>query len=93
MNVRLQKQTQSVIKSMELRSEQQLKLQEAVEGLSTVVLTYYSTGLISYLLKATHSVGYLPVTPEIAVGGAVPLVFASIAFGVHKLKKNILRSS
>mmetsp|Transcript_8279 Transcript_8279/g.9783 ORF Transcript_8279/g.9783 Transcript_8279/m.9783 type:complete len:604 (+) Transcript_8279:158-1969(+) len=90
-NVRLQKQTQSAIESMEKRTVHQLKLQEAVEGLSTIVLAYYSTGLASYLLKAMHTAGYLAIQPEVAVGVFVPAAFLCIAFGIHRMKINIYK--
>lgn len=46
-----QKQSQLLLVSMEQRARQQVHLAQAVEGLSVAAITYYSMGLISYILK------------------------------------------
>ena len=43
----------------------QLLLQESVEGLSVVAITYYSTGVLGYLAKAVDKLGLLPVPQEV----------------------------
>ena len=46
-----QQQSQNLLASMEQRARQQVHLAQAVEGLSVAAITYYSVGLISYLLR------------------------------------------
>ena len=57
-----ERQTQALLASMDRRAKLQLKLQQTVEGLSLVVLTYYAVGLIGYMAKGLQSSGIaLPV--------------------------------
>ncbi len=46
-----QQSSQQLLGSMNERQAMQLKLQSTVEGLSVAAITYYITGLISYLAK------------------------------------------
>ena len=43
---------QALLKSMDKRHTQQLKISQAVEGLSIIAITYYAVGLIAYILAA-----------------------------------------
>ncbi|HBR95929.1 MAG TPA: DUF3422 domain-containing protein [Gammaproteobacteria bacterium] len=43
-------QNQKLLESMDQRAELQLRLQETVEGLSVVAISYYAVNLLSYLL-------------------------------------------
>ena len=43
-------QNQALLTSMDRRSDQQLKLQRTVEGLSVVAISYYAVSLMAYLL-------------------------------------------
>jgi uncharacterized membrane-anchored protein len=69
-------QQQALLESMDRRAKLQLRLQQTVEGLSVIVMTYYATGLLQYIAKGLHSrgvsldpdlVGLISV-PTIAVG-------------------------
>lgn len=51
-----QKQSQRLLVSMEQRARQQVHLAQAVEGLSVAAITYYSVGLISYILKGAPNI-------------------------------------
>jgi len=68
----------------------QLLLQECVEGLSVVAITYYSTGVLGYLAKAAYKLDMLPVSPDVAVGLSVPFLGAAVYFGLHRLKHGVL---
>ena len=46
-----ERQNQEVLASMNRRAQQQLKLQETVEGLSIAAVTYYVVGLVGYVAK------------------------------------------
>ncbi|MEW6694475.1 MAG: DUF3422 domain-containing protein [Pseudomonadota bacterium] len=52
----------------------QLRLQTTVEGLSIAAISYYVISLVLYGAKALKSAGLLPVSPELAAGGLIPLV-------------------
>jgi len=48
---RIENQNASLLRSMEQSSRLQLRLQQLVEGLSVVALSYYLIGLLGYMLK------------------------------------------
>jgi uncharacterized membrane-anchored protein len=86
----LEQQNRDLLESMNRRAEMQLRLQETVEGLSIVVLSYYTIGLISYVLKAAKEAGW-PVNPELLSGLAVPLVAGGIWLGMEWLRKVLIK--
>ena len=55
--VALEQQNAALLESMDKRAKLQLRLQETVEGLSVVVLSYYTVSLVGYLLKGAKAVG------------------------------------
>jgi uncharacterized membrane-anchored protein len=51
-------QNQKLLESMDHRAQLQLRLQETVEGLSVVAISYYALGLVSYLAEpVAHAAG------------------------------------
>jgi len=73
---------------MNRRAQLQLRLQETVEGLSVVVLSYYLVGLVSYALKALNKMG-LPLNPELLTGIAIPVVIVAVGWGMHRMRRNL----
>tara|TARA_Y100001978_G_C23295691_1_gene246906 strand:- start:89 stop:421 length:333 start_codon:yes stop_codon:yes gene_type:complete len=51
LQLNLQSQTRDLLASLEKSAARQLRLQSAVEGLSTVAIAYYAVGLISPTLE------------------------------------------
>lgn len=82
----LGEQNRRLLESSDRRARLQLRLQESVEGLSIVVITYYALGLIGYLLKGIGSLG-LHVDGEAVVGLAVPVVLLTVWAVVHGIRK------
>ena len=68
-----ERQNQLLLASMDKRAKLQLRLQEAVEGLSLAAILYYVAGLIGYGAKAVHSLG-VHVNPDLVVGLSIPVV-------------------
>ena len=68
-----EKQNQALLASMNRRAQLQLRLQQAVEGLSLAAIVYYVAGLVGYLVKGAKAAG-LPLDPELTVGLAIPVV-------------------
>lgn len=58
-DIALEGQNQDLLENMNSRSEQQLKLQQTVEGLSVVAISYYGLGLINYLFKGAEGAGLI----------------------------------
>jgi uncharacterized membrane-anchored protein len=83
-DVALEQQNRDLLESMDRRAKLQLRLQQTVEGLSVVVLSYYSVGLVGYLIKALYAAG-LPVDPDLLTGLSIPFVVAAVWFGIHRL--------
>ncbi len=75
-------QTQELLASMDRRAKIQLRLQETVEGLSVLVLTYYAVSLIVYMAKGVKELG-LMVPAELIGGASAPI----IAYGIYALNK------
>ncbi len=86
--VDLEDKNAGVLDAMNRRAAAQLRLQEAVEALSTVAMTYYGVGLIHYLAKGAEE-GGLPVNPTLIAGIATPVMFFGIWFGLRFIRKLI----
>ena len=87
----LQEQNQKLLASMEGRVRLQTRLQETVEGLSAVAISYYLVGLVAYVLKAVEKAGQ-PVDPTLATGLLAPLVLAGAYLVVRQIRKRVTRA-
>ncbi len=83
--ISMEKQSRDLLSSMDKRAHMQLRLQETVEGLSIVVLSYYLLGLVSYGLKAIKAAG-IKLDTELATGIAIPLVVGAVFLLVRRLR-------
>jgi uncharacterized membrane-anchored protein len=89
-DIALEEKNRDLLNSMNRRAELQLRLQETVEGLSVVAISYYLLGLIGYLAKGLKAVG-LPVDYDLAGLIGLPLVAAAVWLGVRRLRKAIAK--
>lgn len=83
-----ERQNRKILQSMNTRAAQQLRLQQAVEGLSVAAVSYYTIGLCSYVSKAAKYAG-LPINPDIATGIMVPIVVLTIWLGMRRMHRHI----
>ena len=87
-SVSREKQNQFILKSMDHRSNLQLRLQQTVEGLSVAAITYYVVGLVYYAAK-----GFLPktstLTPEYVAALAIPITLVLVGIGLHRIHKSL----
>lgn len=83
--ISMEKQSRDLLHSMDKRAHLQLRLQETVEGLSIVVLSYYLLGLVSYGLKAIKAAG-IKMDTELATGIAIPVVVATVFLLVRRIR-------
>ena len=81
-------QNQALLSSMDSRAKLQLRLQETVEGLSIVAITYYSVSLIGYVAKALKAAG-LHVDPELCIGIGIPLVAGAAYWSMKAMRKRL----
>lgn len=81
-------QNQELLASLEKRARVQLRLQQTVEGLSVMAITYYASGLIAYLAKAAKAAG-VHVEPELVVGACLPVVFAAVWLSIRRIHRTV----
>ncbi len=87
-DVTLESQNQKVLAQMNRRSQLQLRLQQTVEGLSVVAISYYTVGLTRYGLEAGQAAGW-PYDPTIGTGIAVPIVVIGVWWLVRRIRRGI----
>jgi uncharacterized membrane-anchored protein len=69
----LERQNAALLASMDKRTAMQLRLQQAVEGLSVIAISYYAVAMFGYLLKGLSH--WLPkLDASVATGLAAPLM-------------------
>ena len=88
--LQLQEQNRSLLDSMDRRARLQLRLQETVEGLSVVAISYYGLGLVGYLLKGLEFSGW-PIDPTLGISIALPLVVGAAWFGLKRTKRRLMK--
>ncbi len=87
-----EQQNSKILESMNARAAQQLRLQQAVEGLSVVAISYYLAGLLSYAGKAAKAVG-MDINPDLVTGIGVPVFAMMVWLGLRRLHKRVKRKS
>lgn len=86
---RIENQNARLLRSMEQSARLQFRLQQLVEGLSVVALSYYAVSLLGYVLKGVKEWNHaLPVPVILAL--ATPLVMIGVAVTTHKLKDRLI---
>lgn len=91
-DIALEGQNQKLLASMDERVRQQLRLQETVEGLSVVAISYYLIGIVSKLIEGLGV--YVPGIDTKLLGlVSIPVVVALVWLGVRRLRHRILKSA
>jgi uncharacterized membrane-anchored protein len=85
-----EKQNSKILEAMNARGAQQLKLQQAVEVISVVAISYYISGLLSYLAKAAKSTG-LDFDTDLILGLAIPVIAILAGLGLRRIHKSVKR--
>lgn len=76
--IELEAQNQALLRSMEKRAGLQLRLQETVEGLSVVAISYYLIGLSGYLLKGLEDVVPGLPKPSVTLAVLLPVIVGAV---------------
>jgi uncharacterized membrane-anchored protein len=87
-DIELEQQNQQLLTQMNRRSHLQLRLQETVEGLSVVAITYYGSALVHHLAEGLERVTHGP-DPALATALSIPLIAAVVAFGVRRMRRKL----
>ncbi|MEM6618672.1 MAG: DUF3422 domain-containing protein [Pseudomonadota bacterium] len=78
-------QNRELLKKMDRRAALQLRLQETVEGLSVVAISYYAVNLLStFLSPAAEPLG---ITAGWLTAGLVPPVVIAVAWAVRRIRR------
>ncbi|MDB9969855.1 DUF3422 domain-containing protein [Porticoccaceae bacterium] len=85
----LELQNQRLLASMDKRSALQLRLQQTVEGLSVVAMTYYSMNLIKLLIAPLPIEQYLLMSKTMALAIMTPFVFTGALMLVKRIRDKL----
>ncbi|UVW33759.1 DUF3422 domain-containing protein [SAR92 clade bacterium H455] len=85
----LELQNQRLLASMDKRSALQLRLQQTVEGLSVVAMTYYSMSLIKLVIEPLPVEQYLSMSKTMALAFMTPFVFAGALMLVKRIRNKL----
>ena len=85
-DIALAKQNRDLLTSMDSRTDLQLRLQQTVEGLSVVAISYYMVALVSYILAAVPGLRH-----NVAVAVSVPVVLTIVAVSLWRLRRRLHR--
>ncbi len=85
------RQNQALLASMDRRAKAQLRLQQAVEGLSVAAIVYYAAGLVGYLSKGLQSAG-IQIEADLLVGLSVPLLFVAAVVVTRRARRRLSKT-
>jgi len=88
----IERQNQGLLSSMALRAKMQLRMQQMVEGISMVAITYYAASLVGKIAEALHAIGW-HVDAEIAEGASIPFILIIIAISTKRIHKIIANTT
>ena len=88
MDIALEEKNRDLLNSMNRRAKLQLRLQETVEGLSVVAISYYLLGLVLYAAKGLKGAG-LHVDPDVVALLALPIILGAVVLGIKRLRRAI----
>ena len=82
-DIALAKQNRDLLTSMDRRTDLQLRLQQTVEGLSIVAISYYLVALVGYVT------GVAPVRHDVVMAVAVPIVLLAVTLALVRLRRRL----
>ena len=88
LQLNLQSQTRDLLESLDKSAVRQLRLQSAVEGLSTVAIAYYAVGLISPTLEPFVD----PQYKEWVKAGIAPVVIGIVWLTMVRIRNRFKRN-
>lgn len=85
---KLARQNTELLQSMNRRTQMQLRLQQTVEGLSVLAISYYFIGILGYMAKPlAHRFPNLDST--IVLGAAAPVVVAIVWLLIRRIRNRV----
>ena len=86
--VRLAAQNRNLLEAMDRRARLQLRLSQAVEGLSVFAIAYYAVSLLKYVADGVPLLG-LPDAGRLAGLLGPPLVLGAAWYGVRRIRRGL----
>ncbi|WP_439577475.1 DUF3422 family protein [Elioraea sp.] len=86
--VRLAAQNRDLLEAMDRRARLQLRLSQAVEGLSVFAIAYYAVSLLKYVGEGAPLLG-LPDAGQLAGLLGPPLVIGAAWYGVRRIRRGL----
>ncbi len=86
----LQEQNQTLLKSMNQRANIQMRLQQTVEGLSVAAISYYGMQLFETMLSSLPELG-VEYNHELVSGFAVPIVIGVVFIATRLVHKRLMK--
>jgi uncharacterized membrane-anchored protein len=86
----MEEQNLALLKSVDETTKSQVHLQQTVEGLSVIVLTYYLAGISNYFFKGIEEWGVIH-SPYLATAFFLPVSFSIAFILVYRVKRAIDR--
>lgn len=86
---RIENQNGALLASLERSAKMQLRMQQLVEGLSVVAISYYAISLIGHVLEGAETFLH-GFNPHLAVAIVTPAVLVATWLGLHHLKRGVL---
>lgn len=90
-DVAAERQSQALLDSMNERAEQQLRLQETVEGLSVVAISYYAVSLLGYVVAPIADA--LTIKKSWLLAGLSPLVVIAVLLMLRAARRRLQGNS
>jgi uncharacterized membrane-anchored protein len=84
-----ERQNQALLASMDRRAKMQLRLQQAVEGLSVAAIVYYVAGLIGYLAKGLKARG-ASIDADVIVAVAIPIIAILVLYATNRARRRAI---
>ncbi|AXC50395.1 DUF3422 family protein [Paracoccus suum] len=79
--------SRDLLARMDRRADLQLRLQNTVEGLSVVAISYYAVGLLSYFL--TPLAHRIAVDKAVLTAGLVPVVVLAVWYAMRRIRRSL----
>jgi len=89
-NLTLQEQNRILLATMNRRSRLQFRLQETVEGLSVVAISYYVVGLIKYMLEGLP-IKTVGLSKGVVLAVSIPLVLGVVLWLTRRIKHRLIK--
>jgi uncharacterized membrane-anchored protein len=90
-NLVLQEQNKSLLAAMDRRGRLQFRLQETLEGLSVAAISYYTVGLLSYVLSGLPLEKW-HLDKKVVLAAIVPLVALGVWRLIRRIKHRLIKA-